>query len=253
MIARSDEDITNLRKAGHILATVLKELSAMTRVGVSTAELDLAAEKSIRAAGAVPAFLGYKPQGASYPYPATLCVSINDEVVHGIPSTERVLQTGDLVKLDLGLSYEGYFVDSATTVCVGECTQEEQRLLEATKEATRDAIAAAKVGGRVGDIGAAVERVAKKYNFEIVQDLGGHAVGKSVHEKPFIPNEGREGEGELLKEGLVLAIEPMFALGGGDIELEADDWTYRTRDGKRSSHFEHTVILTKNGPEILTA
>lgn len=252
MIAKTLEDIQMLRKAGKILALVLRELAAMIKPGISTAELDMAAERIMREQGAVPAFLGYKPDGASYPFPATLCVGVNDEVVHGIPSEEQILQEGDIISLDEGLSYNGYFVDSAITVCVGACDEKASKLLSANREALAAAIAAAKVGGHVGDIGAAVEAVAQKHNFSIVEDLGGHAVGKSVHEKPFIPNEGEVGEGEKLVEGLVLAIEPMFTEGKGAISLDKDQWTYRMRDGKRAAHFEHTVLLTKNGPEILT-
>lgn len=252
MTAKTENEIQNLRKVGNLLARVLHELSAMVREGVSTAALDLAAEKIIRENGAIPAFLGYQPDSSTTPYPAALCVSINDEVVHGIPSSRRILKNGDIVSLDLGLSYDGFFVDSATTVCVGACDETAQTLLTATKEATSEAIKAARVGGHIGDIGAAVERVAKKYNFNIVEDLGGHAVGKAVHEKPFVPNEGKEGSGEKLVEGLVLAIEPMLCEGKGAIVLDEDGWTYRMRDGKRSAHFEHTVLLTKNGPEILT-
>jgi len=253
VIAKTENEIKNLRTGGKLLAQVLRELSNMVRVGLTTAELDLAAEKMIRGGGGVPAFLNYQPEGAAYPYPATLCVSLNEEVVHGIPKEETVLQNGDMVSLDLGLSYNGYFVDSAVTVCVGECDAAAKKLIEATKEATMAGIKAARVGGHVGDIGAAVERVAQKYNFAIVEDLGGHALGKAVHEKPFIPNEGKEGDGPKLLEGLVIAIEPMLAEGKGGITLMEDEWTYRMRDHKRCAHVEHTVLLTKNGPEILTA
>jgi len=252
MIAKTADEINNLRIAGKILAGVLVDVAKLVKPGVSTAELDLAAEKIIREKGGVPAFLGYKPEGAAYPYPATLCVSINDEVVHGLPSEDRILKEGDIVSLDEGLSYNEYFVDHAVTLCVGEADEKTKKLLQANREALDVAIAAAQVGGHIGDIGAAVEKVAKKYNVGIVQDLGGHAVGKAVHEKPFIPNEGEEGKGEKLVEGLVIAIEPMFAEGKGAIKLDKDEWTYRMRDGSRAAHFEHTVLLTKDGPEILT-
>jgi methionyl aminopeptidase len=253
MIVKNEEEIKNLRAAGKILANVLHELGARVCDGVSTAELDLFAEESVREKGAVPVFLGYKPDGAAYPYPATLCVSINDEVVHGIPSSERILKNGDTVSLDLGLSYNNYFVDSAVTVCVGVCDESAQKLLAATREATDAAIAAARAGGRIGDIGAAIVRTAKKYNVGVVEDLGGHAVGKAVHEKPFIPNDGKAGEGEEIKLGMVLAIEPMLAEGKGAISLDKDEWTYRMRDGRRAAHFEHTILVTEHGPEILTS
>ena len=253
MIANTKEEIAPLRKAGKILADVLRGTKAIVRPGLATSELDLFAERAIRAQGALPAFLNYKPDGASYPYPAALCVSLNDEVVHGIPSEKRILKAGDVISLDLGLSFEGFFVDSAVTMCVGSCDEKAQRLLTATQDALKDAIAAARVGARVGDIGAAVERVAQERGFAVVEELGGHAVGKAVHEKPFISNEGKPNTGEKLPEGLVLALEPMFAEGKGAIVLEEDEWTYRMRDRSRAAHFEHTILLTKNGPEILTA
>lgn len=271
MIATTEEQKKNIRAAGKILAGVLADTAKLLKEGVTTAELDLAAEHAIRARGAVPSFLHYKPEGAAYPYPAALCVSINDEVVHGIPNAKRILRNGDIVSLDAGLSYQGYFVDAARTYIVGDDTTtistagemslkarglgdlKAHQLIAATKEALQGAIAAARVGKHVGDIGAAVVRVAANRKFAIVQDLGGHAVGAAVHEKPFIANEGHEGEGEELVEGMVLAIEPMLAEGKGDIILDEDEWTYRMEDGKRAAHFEDTVLLTKDGPEILTA
>jgi methionyl aminopeptidase len=253
MIAKTEDEIKNLWAAGKILAQVLTEVAALVKPGVSTAELDLAADAAIKTKGAVPAFLGYKPEGATYPYPATLCISINDEVVHGIPSAERILKEGDIISLDEGLSYNGFFVDSAITVGVGSVDAKAKKLLQANREALDAALAAAQVGAHIGDIGAAVERVAKKYNLGVVEDLGGHAVGKSVHEKPFIPNEGKDGAGEEIKLGMVLAIEPMLCEGKGAISLDKDEWTYRMCDGKRAAHFEHTVLITKDGPEILTA
>ncbi|HUD02424.1 MAG TPA: type I methionyl aminopeptidase [Candidatus Paceibacterota bacterium] len=253
MISKTENEIKNLRTGGKLLARVLRELSAMVEPGITTASLDIAAEKIIREGGGVPAFLNYLPEGGAYPFPATLCISLNDEVVHGIPSTERVLKNGDMISLDLGLSYNGYFVDSARTLCVGEGDATAQKLIEATKEATMAGIKAARVGNRVGDIGAAIEEVAKKYHFEVVEDLGGHAVGKEVHETPYIPNEGVPGTGPKLQEGLVIAIEPMLAEGKGAITLMEDEWTYRMRDKKRCAHVEHTIIITKKGPEILTA
>ncbi len=252
MIAKTQEQIDALRVAGRALAEVLRDLSALVAPGVTTAALDIVAEEGVRNRGCTPAFLGYKPDGASRPFPAVLCVSINDEVVHGIPSQNRVLEEGDTISLDLGLSYQGYFVDSAVTVCVGECDAAAKKLLEATREALGAAIKAAKVGGRLGDIGAAVEEVATRTKFAIVEDLGGHAVGKAVHEKPFIANFGKAGTGEKIVEGMVLALEPMFAEGKGAIILSEDEWTYKMHDGGRAAHFEHTILVTKDGPEILT-
>jgi len=271
MIAITEEEKKALRSAGKILSGVLKDVIALAKEGTHTAELDLVAEHAIRARGAVPAFLDYQPQGAAYPFPATLCVSINDEVVHGIPNEKRILRNGDVVTLDAGLSYQGYFVDSARTIIVGDDTVsggivgelslaqrglgdlKAHQLINATTEALKAAIAAAKVGGHIGDIGAAVVRVARNRNFAIVEDLGGHAVGKTVHEQPFIANDGKAGEGEEIVEGMVLAIEPMLAEGKGAIILDEDEWTYRMEDGKRAAHVEDTVLITKDGPEILTA
>ena len=253
MIAKTEEEIKNLRKAGNILAGALRHAAALVKPGVTTAALDLAAEDFIRKAGGEPAFLHYQPDGASYPFPAVLCVSINDEVVHGIPSEERMLEEGDLVMLDLGVSYNGYFSDAAITVFAGEADAEDKKLAEATEEALKAAIKIIKPGVRTGDIGAAIEAVAKKYNFAVVEDLGGHSLGKVPHEKPYIGNIGTAGKGEILPEGLVIAVEPIFTAGKGDIELDADEWTYRTADGSRSAETEHTILITKNGCEVLTA
>ena len=213
----------------------------------------MACEHAIRARGAVPAFLNYQPDGAAYPYPATLCISINDEVVHGIPNEKRILRRGDVVSIDTGLSYQGYFVDAARTLVVGNAGDTKgNQLIAATNEALQAAIAVVRPGKHIGDIGAAVMRVAANRKFAIVQDLGGHAVGGAVHEKPFIANEGREGEGEEIMLGMVLAIEPMLAEGKGAIVLDEDEWTYRMKDGKRAAHFEDTVLVTETGTEILT-
>ncbi len=254
MIIETDDDKKQLRAAGNILSGVLKDLEAAAKEGITTAELDLMAEHAIVARGAVPAFLNYKPDGAAIPYPAALCISINDEVVHGIPSQKRILRNGDIVSLDLGLSYNGYFVDSARTLIVGgEGDAPARRLIAATREALNAAVAAAHAGAHTGDIGAAVERVARKYKLGVVKDLGGHAVGRAVHEKPFIGNEGNEGEGEVLPAGMVLAIEPMLSEGKGDIILAEDNWTYKMRDRSRAAHFEQTIIVGEGAPEILTA
>ena len=239
MIAKTPQDINGLRAAGKLLAEALRHTATFVKPGVNTAELDLEAEKFIRDHGAVPAFLNYKPEGASYPFPAALCVSINDEVVHGIPSEDYIVAEGDLVMLDLGLSLDGYFADAAITVIAGqgdEQSDEKGRLLiEATEEAFKAAIKVAKPGARMGDIGAAIQAVAHKYGLGVVEDLGGHSLGKVPHEGPFVPNTGTAGKGHVLEEGLVLAIEPIFTEGSGDIELMEDEWTYVTADGSRSA------------------
>ena len=253
MIATTPEDFKNLRTAGKILAGVLADTALQVRGGISTAELDLFAEHAIRARGGSPSFLDYQPEGAAYPYPAALCVSINREVVHGIPRAERKIKYGDIVSLDLGLSYNGYFVDAARTVYVGKEPDDKARILiDGTKEALATALGATRVGGHVGDIGDAVARIARARGLGVVQDLGGHAVGRAVHEKPFIPNEGKRGEGEKIVSGMVLAIEPMLAEGKGEVVVEDDEWTHSMADGKRAAHFEDTVIVTENGVEILT-
>jgi methionyl aminopeptidase len=253
MIAKTPEEIKNLRQAGTILAKALRDTAKLVVPGVATAALDLAAEKFVRDAGGVPAFLNYKPDGAAYPFPAALCVSINDEVVHGIPSEERIVAEGDIVMLDLGLSYNGYFADAAITVCAGVCDEKAKVLIEATQEALGDAIKLARPGARMGDISAAIEAVAKKYKLGVVEELGGHSLGTVPHEPPFVPNAGRVGQGPILEEGLVLAIEPIFTEGRGDLELMPDEWTYVTADRSRSAETEHTVLITKNGAEVLTA
>lgn len=254
MIAATDAEIKALRAAGKILAGVLREAQALAKEGISTAELDLFAEHAMRARGAVPSFLNYKPEGAAYPYPASLCISLNEEVVHGIPSEKRILRNGDVVKLDAGLSYNGYFVDSARTFVVGGSPDSAaNKLIDGTKEALRAAIAVAKPGARVGDIGAAISRVAANHQLGVVEDLGGHATGRAVHEQPFIANDGKAGEGEEIVEGMVLAIEPMLAEGHGAIVVEKDEWTLSMADNKRAAHFEDTVLITKEGAEILTA
>lgn len=253
MIVTGQKDIDGLKTAGKMLADILSELREMVAPGITTAALDIAAEKAIRSRGAIPAFLGYQPEGANYPYPAVLCVSVNEEIVHGIPREDKVLVDGDIVSLDLGLSYDGYFVDSAVTVPVGEVSEEDKTLLKATKEALEAAIAVAHGGMKTGDVGAAVEEVARKYKLSVVEDLGGHAVGAAVHESPYIANEGKKGKGETLPVGMVIALEPMFSSGSPRIVLDPEDeWTYRTSDGSRAAHFEHTLILTEEGCEVLT-
>ena len=198
-------------------------------------------------------FLGYTPEGAPRPYPATLCVSINDEIVHGIPNeSDKVLKEGDIVGLDLGLSHDGIIVDSAITVPVGKVSDESVRLMRATKDALDAGIAAAKSGAHIGDISHAIQQEIEQSGFRVVRELGGHAVGDKVHEEPFIPNYGRKGEGELLTEGMVLALEPISAAGKAAVVVAPDGYTYRTKDGSRSAHFEHTILIEKDGARIIT-
>jgi methionyl aminopeptidase len=246
------EEIQTLREGGRIHAQILKEVGKKVKAGVKTSDLDAYTASLLDAAGATAAFLGYTPKGISYPYPASICISVNEEIVHGIPSPDKVLQEGDIVTLDLGVNYNGMITDAAVTFPVGKIDDKSKLLLKANREALDAAIAAIKIGGHVGDVGAAVMRVAEKYGLSIPEDLAGHGVGYSVHEEPFVPNEAEAGEGPEFKEGMVLAIEPMFTLGSPVIKVLKDEYTYVTRDGSRSCQFEHTVAVTRGGVEILT-
>ena len=209
--------------------------------------------EKIRAGGDRPAFLGYTPRGAERPFPAALCVSINDEIVHGIPNErEKIFREGDMVGYDLGLVHRGMYSDMAISVGVGEMDGSAERLIEATRAALISGISAARAGARVGDIGYAIEESVRGSGFSLVEELGGHGVGRSLHEEPFISNIGKRGAGVELKSGMVFAIEPMINEGSGHIILDDDGYTYRTKDGKRSAHFEHTILVREGEPEILT-
>lgn len=254
MILKSDSKREDLIEAGKRLASVLGALKKKVAPGVSTEELDDLAERMIRDGGDEPCFLGYTPEGARRPYPATLCVSINDEVVHGIPNeTPRVLQEGDIVGLDLGLRHNGVIVDAAVTIPVGQVDEATQKLLSATERSLMAGIAKAIPGNHIGDISNAIQKEIEGAGFKVVKELGGHGVGELVHEEPFVPNFGRPGEGEILTEGMVLALEPISTAGKASVVLAPDGYTYRTKDGSRSAHFEHTILLEKNGARIITA
>lgn len=240
-----------LREAGRRLATVLEEIIAMIEPGVTEELLNERAEELIIKGGDKPAFLHYQPEGASRPYPATLCVSVNSNVVHCIPG-QRPIEKGDLVSLDIGLVHDGIIVDMAKTVAVGEVSKEKKRLLEVTKEALVRGIAAAKVGNHVGDISHAIESYVEGTGFSIVEELGGHGVGRKVHEEPFIANWGEPGTMEELVEGMTVALEPIVNEGSGEIVSLPDGYTIQTQDGKMSAHFEHTILITKEGTEIIT-
>lgn len=251
---KTKEDIAILREGGKRHAIILRELAAMVGPGVSAKELDDKAKGLIAEGGDKAAFLDYQPKGSRRPYPASICVSVNDEVVHGIPNeSDKVLKEGDIVSIDLGLNHKGLFTDAAVTVAVGNIRPEREQLLRVTKEALMAGIKAAKGGRRVGDIGSAIERVAAHHGYGIVDALAGHGVGYEVHEMPYVPNFGEAGKGNILRPGMVLAIEPMFNLGTKSVVLCDDDYTYRTADGSPSAHFEHTVLITKGNAEILTA
>ena len=248
---KTEEDIKKLRVSAHRLAEVVRAVAKEVRPGVTTGYLDDLAYKLIIEKGDEPAFLNYQPFGAEYPYPASICISVNDEVVHGIPSDDRVLEEGDIVSLDGGVKHEGMISDHAVTVICGEGSEEDKQLLEVTKKAMLAGIKMAKAGNYVQDISRAIEAaIPKKYG--IVKELSGHGVGYAVHEQPYVPNFDMGEKGIKLKAGMVLAIEPMVNLGTDEVDLLEDGYTFVTSDGKRSAHFEHTVLVTENGGEILS-
>ncbi len=251
---KTPSEIKTMREGGKIHAGILAELASMAHPGVSLNEINAMALKRCKSRGVVPAFLNYRPEGARKPYPAAVCVSVNDEIVHGIPSKNaRTLKEGDIVSIDLGIIHEGLITDSAVTVPVGRISTEDEHLIAATERALHDAILACRPGGFLGDIGAAVELVARKTNFKICEGLSGHGVGRSIHEDPYVPNTGIKGHGLSLRPGMVIAIEPMFAIGTKEIALGRDGYTYKTADGSNAAHFEHTVAITDDGAIVLTA
>ncbi len=244
---KTDEEIEVIAHACEIVADVLDQMAGLVSPGVTTAELDSWAEERIYSYdGATPAFKGL------YGFPATLCTSINQEVVHGIPSPTRVLQQGDVVSIDVGVGYDGYFGDGALTVSVGDISDDVRELLEVTQRALKRGVEAARPGSRIGDISSAIEKVGREAGYGVPRELTGHGIGSRPHEDPQVPNYGRSGEGLRLQPGLVLAIEPMFNMGGREIRTLADEWTVVTADGTVSAHFEHTVAITLDGPRVLT-
>jgi methionyl aminopeptidase len=255
IVIKTKKEIEILREGGRRLATVLHKVKEKVLSGISTKELDLYAEKLIRDMGDEPAFLNYRPAGAKIPFPASLCVSVNDEVVHGIPSTKRILKEGDIVSIDLGLKHKGLFTDMAITVPVGKVNTGSFKLMETTEQALIVGINSAYAGNTVGDIGYAIEqfvRGRKENKYGIVEVLSGHGVGRAIHEDPYIPNFGKKGTGTKLTAGMVIAIEPMLNNGTKNVTIDEDGYTFHTADGKRSAHFEHTILITENEPEILT-
>jgi methionyl aminopeptidase len=247
IVCRSASELERMREAGRLVGEVLTELAALVAPGVTTADLDAAAEKRILAAGAVPAFKGY------HGYPATICASLNEEVIHGIPSGRRVLKAGDILSIDVGASLDGYFGDSAVTLPVGRVTEEAASLLRATEESLYKAIERVRPGARISDIGHAVQQHVEAFGFTVVREFVGHGIGQKMHEEPQVPNYGDPGRGPRLAEGMVLAIEPMVNAGKASVKVLADGWTAVTRDGSLSAHFEHTVAVTAGEPWILTA
>lgn len=253
MIAKTEDQKQGVIEAGRRLGAVLESLAGMVAPGVSTATLEDEAVRLITEGGDIPAFLNYTPEGANRPYPAALCISINEEVVHGIPNEcPRALKEGDIVALDLGLIHEGYVMDSALTVPVGKVDAKAYALMNATQAALEAAIAAARPGNRTGDISYATGAAFKGTGFSVVKALGGHGVGEHVHEEPFIANDGHPGTGEEIVAGMVLALEPIANEGKASVVLAPDGYTYRTKDGSRSAHFEHTILVTDGDPIVLT-
>ena len=245
---KSQQELDVIGRAGTIVARVLEAVREHVAPGVSTAELDRIAEDLIRDhPGATPAFKGL------YGFPATLCTSINHEVVHGIPSAGRTLEEGDVLSVDVGVKLEGYFADAAVTIPVGKIEPETRRLLDVTRASLERGVEQARAGGRVGNIGAAVQELVEDAGFSVIRELVGHGVGHAAHEDPQVPNFGTRGRGQELREGLVIAIEPMVNVGGRRIRTLDDEWTVVTADGSLSAHFEHTVAVTAEGPRILTA
>ena len=244
---KSSREIDMMAEGGRILAATLETVRASVRVGISTGELDALAEEFIRShEGAVPAFKGL------YGFPATLCTSVNNEIVHGIPSRSRVLRDGDIVSVDVGVKYKGYYTDMAATVPVGSVDARTAKLLEVTARSLDVGIAAAQPGNHIGDIGAAVQRVVEAAGFSVVRTLVGHGIGVEPHEEPQVPNHGKAKRGQPLMPGLCIAIEPMVNIGGPATRTLGDKWTVVTQDGSRSAHFEHTVAVTAEGPRVLT-
>ena len=242
---KTPEEIALLRASNQLVGKTLAEVAKHIRVGVTTLELDKIAEDFIRSNGALPGFLGYGG------FPNTLCVSVNDQVVHGIPSN-YALKEGDIVSVDCGVLQNGYYGDSAYTFCVGKVDEKVKKLLEITKESLSLGIDSAQHGNRIGDIGFAIQQHCQKAGFSVVRKLVGHGVGKNLHEDPEVPNFGKKGQGVLLKEGMVIAIEPMINMGNRDVVQEKDGWTIRTIDRKPSAHFEHTIAIRKGKAEILS-
>jgi len=250
ILLKSPDEIERMRRSSGIVAEILAEIASRVRPGVTTGELDAVAEELTRKKGAKPAFKGYVVGGRTFP--ASICISVNDEVVHGIPSRDRVLRDGDLVGLDFGVCCDGYFGDAARTVSVGRTSREAQRLMDVTASSLAAGIEAIRPGAHIADISGAIQDVAEGAGFSLVREFVGHGIGRSLHEDPQVPNYRTGTRGVKLSEGLVLAIEPMVNAGGPEVYVKDDGWTAATRDGRLSAHFEHSVAVTANGPYILS-
>ncbi len=246
IVLKTGRELKVMREACRISAEALKLAGSAVEPGVTTAELDRIAEKYILSQGAKPNFKNYNG------YPATACISINNEVIHGIPSKKRVIQAGDIVSIDLGAVFEGYHGDNAATFACGDVSVEAKRLMDTTRESLYEGIAAAVSGGRLGDIGAAIQQYVEKRGYSVVRQFVGHGIGTKLHEAPEVPNFGTHGRGIRLMPGMTLAIEPMINMGGYDVKVMPDGWTVLTKDGSLSAHFEHTIVITPDGPQIMT-
>lgn len=244
---KSRYEITLMQAAGHITAEVLQELHQKIEPGISTAELDKIAENLIIKNNGIPTFKGY------YGFPASICASVNEQVVHGIPNKDTILKEGDIISLDVGVTYKGMIGDSAITVAVGKVSKEVEQLLKVTRQALYDAIEKTVSGCHLQEVSGAIEDRASQHGYGVVKQYGGHGVGRNLHEEPFVFNYRTGKPGIVLKPGMVLALEPMFNLGTGDVHTLPDKWTVITDDGMYSAHFEHSVLITENGPKILTA
>jgi methionyl aminopeptidase len=245
IVCKSPAELEKMRAAAALVAEVLAELAAMVKPGVSTLDLDVEAERMVRAGGAEPAFKGYRG------FPCTICASANDQVIHGIPS-KRPLAEGDIISLDMGVKLQGFYGDSAVTVPVGNVSDEARTLLRVTQESLEKGIEQVRLGGRVSDIGHAIQKHVEAHGFSVVREFVGHGIGTSLHEDPQIANYGEPGRGPRLAEGMTLAIEPMVNVGRSQVKMLSDGWTAVTKDGSLSAHFEHTVAVTKSGPLVLT-
>lgn len=252
VIIKTDEQIEKIKEASTRLGLIMQKVLERVVPGISAKELDEYAETLIRDGGDIPAFKNYKPDLHSTAFPNSLCVSVNNEVVHGIPHADKILKEGDIVSLDLGLNHEGFFSDHAVTTIIGEGTEKQKKLLKVTRDALYAGIDQARAGNRVGDIGFAIGRFASLNGLGNVRDLAGHGVGVYIHEDPYIPNYGKPHTGLMLKPGMIIAIEPMFTLGGYAVSVLSDGYTVVTKDRSHAAHFEHTVLITHGDPEILT-
>lgn len=249
---KSDRDLAKMRRAGLIVADILKLMKDLIKPGVDTLTLDEAAENLVLRSGAKPAFKGYKVPWIPVPFPGTICASVNDEIVHGIPSRDRILQEGDIISIDTGASIDGYFGDAACTFAVGAISESRQRLLDITLASLHSGTNAVKPGATLGDIGFAVERVVTPAGFGLVRDYAGHGIGRKLHEAPQVPNYGKPGSGVTVKSRMTFCVEPMVMSGAEEVKSLSDGWTVVTADGGDAAHFEYSLLVTEDGVEILT-